>query len=86
MLTDEGDSAALTYHMTRYMQTHGTPNLWVKATHAPFYMVFDDATRKRRTYVGFNPSAAPLDITFSDGAVIAGVPPRSLGTSERALP
>lgn len=86
MLTDEGDSAALTYHMTRYMQTHGAPNLWVKAIDAPFYMVFDDATRKRRTYVGFNPGAAPLDITFSDGAVIAGVPPRSLGTSERALP
>lgn len=86
MLTDEGDTAALTYHMTRYMQTHGTPNLWVKATNAAFYMVFDDAARGRRTYVGFNPTAAPLDITFADGTVISGVPARSVGTHAAALP
>lgn len=86
MLTDEGDSAALTYHMTRYMQTHGTPNLWVKATNAAFYMVFDDAAGKQRTYVGFNPTDAALDIAFTDGTVISRVPARSLGTTQTALP
>lgn len=86
MLTDEGDSAALTYHMTRYMQTHGTPNLWVKAVDAAFYMVFDDAARRRRTYVGFNPTAAALDIKFTDGTVLSGVPARSLASRELPLP
>lgn len=86
MLTDEGDSAPLTYHMVRYMQTHGTPDLWLKATNTPFYMVFADTAGKRRTYVGFNATSTPLDIHFSDGTTLVGVAPRSLGTREVAIP
>jgi hypothetical protein len=86
MLTDEGDTAALTWHMTRFMQTHGTPNLWVKAKNTPFAVVFDDAARKQRTYVGFNPTAAALDVAFSDGATLAQVPARAVGVTTRALP
>ncbi|WP_437794664.1 hypothetical protein [Sorangium sp. So ce693] len=30
-LTDPGDSGVFVYHWGRYMQTHGTPDPWVKA-------------------------------------------------------
>lgn len=86
MVTDEGDSAVITFHMVHYMQQHGTPDLWRKSTTTPFAMVFEDTVGKKRTYVGFNSTGSPLSISFADGTVLNNVPARKLGTLEVAVP
>jgi hypothetical protein len=77
---DVGDSGLLTYHMIRYMQKKGAVDTWVRATNTPFFASFFNATTGKRTYVGFNPTNAPLTITFDDGGSIPNVAPRSLGS------
>ncbi|QSQ19127.1 hypothetical protein JY651_27675 [Pyxidicoccus parkwayensis] len=78
--TDVGDSGAFIYHLARYLQTHGTPDLSLKATDTPFFMTFVDAANKKRTYAAFNHSEAPRTLTFTDGTRLEDVPPRTLGT------
>lgn len=85
-LTDVGDSGAFIYHLTRYLQTHGTPDLWLKATDTPFFMTFVDTARRKRTYAAFNPSSSPRTLTFTDGVCLEDVPPLSLGTKIVDLP
>lgn len=80
-LTDPGDSGIAVYNMTRWIQTHGKPNTWVRATNTPFFMVFDDTTNNKRTYVGFNATGSALTLTFDDGGSLASVPARSMATS-----
>ncbi len=85
-LTDVGDSGVFIYHLARYIQTHGKPDLWLKATNTPFFMTFVNPANRRRTYVAFNPSEAPRTLTFTDGTRLEDVPPRSLGTKVVDLP
>lgn len=67
------------YHLVRWMQTHGRPDTWTRATNTPFFMVFEEQATGNRTYVGFNATSAPLTVEFSDGETLPDVAPRSLG-------
>ncbi len=79
-LTDIGDSGVFIYSMVRYLQTHGQPDPWVRATNTPFFMTFLDRDSGARTYVGYNHTSTPLTITFSDSTSIDDVAPGELGT------
>lgn len=81
-LTDPGDSGIAVYSLTRWLQTHGKPNPWVRATNTPFFMVFDDTTNNKRTYVGFNATGSALTLNFSNGETLTNVPARSMATKE----
>ncbi|PKL58732.1 MAG: hypothetical protein CVV33_10370, partial [Methanomicrobiales archaeon HGW-Methanomicrobiales-4] len=76
--TEKGKDAAQVYHFVRFLQDYGVPEpLAAFATNTPYSMVF--VKNGVKTYVGFNPGAAMMDIRFNDGTVIANVSPRQFG-------
>jgi PKD repeat protein len=74
-----------TYHFIRFLQDYGTPDpLPVYATNTPYSMTF--VKNGVRTYVGYNPTNAPLDIAFSDSRIIKSVQPKQFGIWPSGLP
>ncbi|MDN7023626.1 PGF-pre-PGF domain-containing protein [Methanoculleus sp. FWC-SCC1] len=85
MMTHGGNSGATTYQFIRYLQVHGTPDpLEVYATNTPYFMTF--VKNGERTYAAYNPTDAPLDVAFSDGTVLKGVPAHTLRTYPTGMP
>ncbi|HVR01307.1 MAG TPA: glycoside hydrolase, partial [Polyangia bacterium] len=76
-----GDSRALTYAWVRALAELGRVEATVTAD-APTTAVFQK--KGARSYVAYNPTLAPLTVTFSDGFTL-DVPPKQLAqkTAER---
>ncbi|MCK9307614.1 MAG: PKD domain-containing protein, partial [Methanoculleus sp.] len=84
-MTHGGNSGATTYQFIRYLQVHGTPDpLEVYATNTPYFMTF--VKDGERTYAAYNPTDAPLDVAFSDGVVLQGVPAHAMKTYPTGMP
>jgi endoglucanase Acf2 len=74
--TQGGESRAHQYAWIRSLQSLGQVHTAVTANW-PFYAVFRNPATSVVTHVGFNPTGAPVTVTFSDGATLS-VPARTL--------
>lgn len=72
----DGESKAHVYHLVQNLAALGAVQRKVLAD-APSYAVFDKGGT--RTYVAFNPDAAPRTVRFTDGGALT-VPAKSLAT------
>ncbi len=75
---DDGDSSAHTQHWIKNLAQLGTLDLGVTANW-PHAHVFIKAGV--RTFIGWNPTAAPVDITFSNGAHLCVAPGQMVKTT-----
>src|SRR5439155_14065920 len=78
---EPGNSWANTFHFIKNMQALGHVDTSVRAN-AVSYAVFRQG--ERRTYAAYNPSAAPVTVTFTDGASL-DLPPRAMRHTARAV-